>query len=133
MIFRHKRVASPHTGVTHFDRRYLIDTRWGGIMLHWLRRPDHDRDMHDHPYTFASFVLRGEYEEVVPRRGGGGTVERVISWFNFKRATISDPHRISRVAPGTLTFVFFGPRRRNWGFHTDRGWIDYKTYLGLPS
>lgn len=154
-IFRRKRVASPETGKTHFDRLYLFRCRWFGILLHRLRRPDHDRDMHDHPWSFLSIVLKGGYTEVVPgecdlqrmwidgRLVGVKEITdgfrfvpdrvRMIDFFNFKRATRSDPHRISYVAPGTLTLVFHGPKRRDWGFHTERGWIPHRRYLGLPT
>jgi len=155
MIFRRKRVASPETGKTHFDRVYLFRCRWFGILLHRLRRPDHDRDMHDHPWSFLSIVLRGWYSEAVP---GSADIQRVwidgrlvgveeipdglrlvpdqtrvITFFNWKRARRSDPHRISYVAPGTLTLVFHGPRRRDWGFHTREGWVPHRKYLHLPT
>lgn len=147
-LFRHKRVASPHDGRVHFDRVYLLRTPWFGILLHRLRRPDHDRDMHDHPWSFFSVVLWGWYEEVIGawtrptnndwvmlwdesgQARNRPQIRRQIRIFNFKRADRMDPHRISYVAPGTLTLVFHGPKRRDWGFHTPQGWVPQREYRG---
>lgn len=38
-------------------------TGYTAIRLHWIRRADHDRDMHNHPFNYRSFVLKGMYAE----------------------------------------------------------------------
>lgn len=103
----------------------------GAIMLHWIVRPDHSRDLHDHPVSFLSFVLRGGYLERVPSSIRGTEFIRIVRWWNFKRAT--DAHRITDVwgRGGALTLVFAGPKRRQWGFHTANGWVPWTEYERL--
>jgi hypothetical protein len=110
-------------------RLHLIKTPWFAVCLHWIKKPDPEPYLHDHPVTFLSVVLRGEYRE---QRGftegqynGHGPKRR--RWFNFVRAT--DGHTIDRVSPGgCLTVAFMGPKVREWGFHTPTGWIYWKDY-----
>jgi hypothetical protein len=33
------------------------------MYVHWIYQPDDDRDPHDHPWPFVSFVIRGGYAE----------------------------------------------------------------------
>ena len=118
-------------GAEYLRRLHLLKTPWFSVMLHWIRHPDPDAVLHDHPVGFVSFVLRGSYVEQIP-----DPVEPVaklytkgpnylpiifwrcyshrVRWFNFKRAT--DKHYISHVEPKTLTLVFAGPKRREWGY-----------------
>ena len=50
-------------GEPYLTRLNLIKTPWFSVKLHWILRPDPDRDLHCHPWRFVSFVLRGGYEE----------------------------------------------------------------------
>jgi hypothetical protein len=101
---------------------HLIKTPWFAICLHWLNRADPEPFLHDHPVSFLSIVLSGWYVELRddPRRS------RSIWYFNFVRAT--DRHRIATVRPGTVTLALMGPKVREWGFHTPRGWVHWKDY-----
>jgi hypothetical protein len=107
----------------YLDRVYVIQTPWFGIMFHRIFRPDNQRDLHDHPWTFFSLVLRGSYvEDTVdgPKRR---------RWWNWKRA--EDRHSIREVSRRPVwTLVFTGPKRRTWGFWVEGGtrwvrWTDY--------
>lgn len=131
----------------HFDaglylqKLYLLRTPLTQIALHWIHMGDPGRDLHDHPRSFVSIVLRGGYweERPVPRVDGKPGIE----WWDertpvcdvgyrgrfsvaFRRA--DQPHRISQVEPGTLTLVLWGPKRRTWGFHTYFGWVPWVPY-----
>jgi hypothetical protein len=108
----------------------------GAKMIHWIHRPDPQRDLHDHPVSFVSLVVRGGYTE--ERADGATWRRRLLCGFrperrtyeagqiNYVRAT--DCHRIVSVLPNTLTLVLAGPKVREWGFHTRRGWIHWKEY-----
>lgn len=110
-------------GRPYLTRLHLIKLPSGrALMLHWIRSPDLQPDMHDHPVSFLSIVLRGGYSEITP------THANLIEWWNFKRAT--DAHRIVAVHPGTITLVFAGPKTREWGFHAPSGWVSWKEYPG---
>ena len=42
-------------------------------------------------------------------------------------------HRVQGIKPGrpAWTLVFTSPRRREWGFVTEHGWVHWREYLGL--
>src|SRR3954462_14608228 len=55
----------PDTGAdTLYLRRWLfVRTPWFQVMLHKINRPDADRHLHDHPWSFRSLILKGGYVE----------------------------------------------------------------------
>jgi hypothetical protein len=112
-------------------RLHLVKTPWFAVCLHWIKKPDAEPFLHDHPVSFLSIILRGEYTE--QRRvpcwcGFSHTKHEARRWFNFIRATRQDRHRIISVAPGTLTLALMGPKTQEWGFHTPGGWVWWKDY-----
>lgn len=127
-------------GSLYLRRLHLLQIpHVGAVMLHWIVRPDRARDLHDHPVSFLSIVLRGSYTERVPSFTYHDTSfctyetqncykQRYIRWWNYKRA--ADSHRITYVfgPRGVLTLVFAGPKRRNWGFLTAEGWVRWQDY-----
>lgn len=108
----------------YLTRWRIIQTPWGGIFLHAIRRPDGDRALHDHPWSFISLVLKGGYVEILPDR----VVSRLQGSITRRRA--EDQHRISilREHP-TWTLLLVGPRRRDWGFYVDGGWVRWEQYI----
>lgn len=117
----------------YLARLNVISTPWFGIKIHWINRPDQDRDLHDHPWWFLSLVLWGSYDEVTPAvfEKDGEWFEtqktRRIRWFNVKRAP--QAHRISRVSRHVVTLVINGPKTRDWGFYTVDGWVRWDHYV----
>lgn len=119
-----KDILRPGNDGPYIRRLYLFWTPWGGAMLHWFQTSDPNEALHDHPWAFASLVLRGSYVEdrmrvVCPGEGPDHVVakveRRLVRWINVKvgaRAT----HAVSWIEPGTITLVFTGPRTRRWGF-----------------
>lgn len=131
------------TPFTHLDgymnRYWLVRQRkWlpFSIRIHEILRSDEDRHLHDHPWRNISIVLRGGYTEVTPTdqaqpaerdwwslnvkwRGPGSIV--------FRKAT--DRHRLVLTEGKTCwtIFIMLG-NKRQWGFHTQRGWIHWKDY-----
>jgi len=119
------------------SRLYLLETPWFAICLNWLNKPDPEPYLHDHPASFLSIVLRGWYTEersTPAERTWPDHPSRVRnrSWFNFIRAHALDRHRITYVAPSTLTPCFMGTNVRTWGFHRPGGWISGQDYYDLP-
>jgi hypothetical protein len=43
----------------YLTRWRLLQTPWFGIYVHCIRRPDGDRHLHDHPWSFLSLVDTG--------------------------------------------------------------------------
>jgi hypothetical protein len=123
------------TPSNYITRLHIIKTPWWAIMIHWINGPDPEPDMHDHPVTFLSIILRGGYTEDVLMTenfgdflGGWPVIRRINRrWFNFIRAG-KHVHSIQWVAPETVTLCFVGPKVREWGFHTKDGWVHWKEY-----
>ena len=114
----------------YMKRFKIIDTPLFAIRVHRILRSDADRHLHDHPWSFVSFVLRGGYLEYAPHGCGiPGCCQRrevIAPWVVFHRA--ADLHRL-RLSRPALTLVFCGPRRREWGFQTESGWVPWRDYL----
>lgn len=119
----------------YLDRMYVLVTPLFSIMFHRIFRPDKQRDLHDHPWNFISFVLRGRYTESVPCEGCAQHFEtdhyaiRTVRWINVKKA--EDRHSIREVSRVPVwTLVFTGPKKRTWGFWVDGGtkWVKWTEY-----
>lgn len=88
--------------------------------LHHIHRADHERDLHDHPWSWSfSIVLCGSYDEERPtdchHSDCTSTKTRRVRWFNFIRGT--DVHRITQLHGDVWTLFVHGPRHgRSWGF-----------------
>lgn len=69
---------------------------------------------HDHPWHFASLVLRGSYREV----GERATIVRRPGSLALRRAR--SRHRVELLGHPVTTVVITGPHRRRWGFWCPR-------------
>ena len=109
------------THAPFLTRLHIVKAPWFAVCLHWIHKPDAEPHEHDHPVSFLSLILRGWYHQ--SWNGGHFKPSR---WLNLVRAT--DRHRITAVGPGTLTLCFMGPKVREWGYHTPRGWVHWKAH-----
>lgn len=103
----------------YLRRLRIIQTPWFGVYLHHIFLPDADRAPHDHPWPFASLVLRGGYSERIhprPRQDLAQHHDRFHRSFSLHRTSCMVAHRILDLKPNTVTLVLVGPRRRDWGF-----------------
>lgn len=123
-------------GSLYMRRFSLFETRWLSARVHHIAREDNDRHMHDHPWSFASWVLRGSYIERRPMETNPCFVgdseltyatARGTGSVAFRRAT--DRHLISQVAPDTWSLFIYGPVRQWWGFYTPEGKVYFADYL----
>lgn len=142
--------------LTRGDGTIYLD-RWGyefgkygpGIFLHRMDGPDPGLELHDHPWTFASFILTGGYLEQrtsvrdavrkaryaedhdrqlkgrPPHPRGEEHVRRVRRW---KVMRLDECHRIVGLRSRTWTLVVHGWTKRTWGFYTPDGWMRWKPY-----
>lgn len=103
------------------------------IYLHKFHRPDADTCFHDHPWSFWTFVLWGQYVETSHDRRGswittskgenlesptGRIITDTLRMGSIRNRAASHAHRIATVRPGTITLVFRSERKRDWGFWT---------------
>lgn len=127
--------STQNPGETYLDRLRIIQTPYFGVYVHWIHEPDSDRDPHDHPWNFLSFILRGGYTEYIwnnpsyhndkayKRRWLRGT------WHKMRRG---QAHRIDSLEADTISLIFVGKRQGSWGFYTaQHGWVDWRDYEEL--
>jgi hypothetical protein len=97
----------------------LIQTPIGGVYVHFIYREDLDRDLHDHPWNFFRFILRGGYEE--DYEGSIVGKFKVLKRFDWGYVRTDAHHRITKVYPKTVTLVVVGRKTQEWGF-----WVPIK-------
>lgn len=107
-------------GVPMLTRYRLIQTPAFGLYVHHWHRPDADRDVHDHPWRFATLVLRGGYTEILADNPAGGRVADRLARrrpFSLHVMPRDRAHRVIAVRPSTWTLLLVGPKRQDWGFY----------------
>jgi len=117
-------IRSPE-GEPYLKRYTCFWTPWFRVYLHNILRSDDDRELHDHPWKFTTYILEGGYLEHVPQ----GTLRRDPG--TVVRHEAEDMHRIELIdGKPAWTFVICGPKVREWGFQcTTRGWVDANHFL----
>ena len=113
----------------YLERYYLFlkerDRFPFNIFLHKFLKGDPD-DLHDHPWPYATLILRGGYWETTPKgrfwRGPG----------HFRISSADSYHRIE-LEPGITCWTLFipGSHRKEWGFDVDGKWIKWDDYLRM--
>lgn len=111
------------------DAGHLMPRSWMpfSIRIHHICRPDHDRDLHDHPFNYRTVILRGGYVEEdifgdMHVRFEGDTVAATANTF----------HRIAHVSDGGVWTLFIMGRRINaWGFLCGGRKVHWRKYLGV--
>lgn len=121
----------------YLERYYLFlkdrDRFPFNVFLHKFLKSDPD-DVHDHPWPYATLIVKGGYYEWTPQfNNQGEKVGEIARWCgagSFRTASANSFHRIE-LDPGIETWTLFmpGPKRRDWGFLTRKGWIQHEQYL----
>jgi len=109
-------------GVLHFRRWRLVSTPIFSVYIHNIYRADEDKYMHDHPWNYWAMILKGGYIEQV--KNGFNT--KLPGSFGFKKA--ENCHKIHHIIKPTTTLFITFRRRRDWGYHTENGWIQHTFY-----
>jgi len=114
----------------YLRRLYIARCPLFSIMIHFIDTPDKQRHLHDHPIYMLCFVLKGWYvEELEGSFDSPDSIGRV-RWINW--VTPHKKHRIILTPKdGAVTLCFAGPSVREWGFHTEDGWVGYQEYQRL--
>ena len=102
------------------------------IFLHKFLKSDPDH-VHDHPWPYATLILKGGYYEYVPIFDNGLKVGEQCHWRgpgHFRTCNANSYHRIE-IKPGVECWTLFmpGPQKREWGFLVDNKWIEHDKYF----
>ena len=103
------------------------------VFLHKFLKSDPD-DVHDHPWPYATLILKGGYWEWIPQFNPDGTLNcEIRKWRgpgHFRMCKPESYHRVE-LKPGVTAWTLFmpGPQRREWGFLVDNKWIHNDNYL----
>ena len=134
----------------YLERYYLFikDREWFpfNFFLHKFLKSDPD-DLHDHPWGYATIILKGGYWEWVPlfvqNEVGGVKTNMIVGekkiWRgpgHFRTCKADSLHRIELDPNVKECWTLFIPfsKKRDWGFLTHNNWknfkwIDHETYL----
>jgi len=102
------------------------------IFLHKFHKGD-PGDVHDHPWPYATLILKGGYYEYTPNFENGKMVGETKHWRgpgHWRICSSSSYHRIE-LKPGVIPWTLFmpGPQKREWGFLVNNKWIHNESYL----
>lgn len=121
----------------YLERYYLFltDRKWFpfNVFLHRFLKSDPD-DVHDHPWPYATLILRGGYYEWVPEFNSlGQKIGEIRHWRgpgHFRVCRSTSYHRIE-LCEGIDCWTLFmpGPHQRQWGFLVNNQWIHNEQYL----
>lgn len=126
----------PYFHLDGYMERYWVikPRRWfpWSVRVHHILRSDLDRHLHDHPWPWASLILRNGYYEETPAPLSAGT-DHEIRWHgeaSFRRAAATSRHRLI-IPAGRTTWTLFltGRRVQTWGFYTEDGKVPWFEYL----
>lgn len=133
-----KRVILDRSSQEPYLERYYIflkdrTTFPFNVFLHKFLKGDPD-DVHDHPWPYATLILKGGYWEWIPQFNQDGTKScEIRKWRgpgHFRFCSANSYHRIELkdgVTPWTLFMP--GPQKKEWGFLVDNKWIHNDNYL----
>ena len=80
--------------------------------------------LHDHPWNWGTFIISGGYFEHTPK----GTFWRGPGSWRIKKSTDFHWLELKKNKP-CKTLFWHGRKMRTWGFLTEDGWMDYRTFL----
>jgi hypothetical protein len=103
------------------------------IFLHRFLCSDPD-DVHDHPWPYATLILKGGYWEWIPQfNSQGQKMGEIAKWRapgHFRICSAKSYHRIE-LDPDVECWTLFmpGPKQRDWGFLVRNKWVQWEQYL----
>jgi hypothetical protein len=103
------------------------------VFLHKFLKSDPD-DVHDHPWPYATVILKGGYWEWTPQFDSSGKkINEIANWRgagHFRVCSANSYHRIE-LDPTVECWTLFmpGPQTQDWGFLTRTGWVQHEQYL----
>ena len=117
------------------------------VRIHHIKRPDNDRDLHDHPWNARTIILRGGYTEQRlldhddPVLSGLNVPDAAQATEYIDRRpgdtaslNYGEYHRIDSVLEGgAFTLFISGPYQGVWGFLVNGVKVPWRTYTGTDN
>jgi hypothetical protein len=134
---RHRIILDRQSDEPLVERYYVFlkDRTWFpfNIFVHKFCKSDPD-DVHDHPWPYATLILKGGYYEWIPQFDKqGNKFGEVAVWRgpgSFRVCGANSYHRIELDPSITAWSLFMpGPQKREWGFLVKNKWIHNEDYL----
>ena len=133
-----KRIVMDRVNDEPYLERYYVflkDRTWFpfNVFLHKFLKSDPD-DVHDHPWPYATLILKGGYYEWVPEFDKTGRkCGEVRHWRgpgHIRYSPATSYHRIE-LNPDVTAWTLFmpGAKQRDWGFLVKDKWIQWEQYL----
>ena len=112
-------------GTLHFRRWRLIETKYFRFYVHQIFQSDKDPHLHNHPWHFVSFIVKGRYAE---RRSNGVYKQfKGPLGINFHRAKTY--HKITLLSKQAVSLFFAFGKYRPWGYQVlEEGHIPHDLY-----
>jgi hypothetical protein len=137
LLNRHRIIMDRENGEPYLERYYIfLKDRKSfpfNIFLHKFLKGD-PADVHDHPWSYRTFILWGGYWEWTPifNELGKMTGEQ-RKWCgagHTRQCTANTYHRIE-LESGVPCWTLFMPGRkeREWGFLANNSWIPHEQYF----
>jgi len=126
-IFTKVKTIKSKAGELHFERWAIVECEKFSIYIHRIHKEDKDEDLHNHPWNFASLILKGSYvEEHLPFDYPEWwhcpipTNTRLKKFFSFSKGDRGFYHKIKKIEKGPVWSLFF-----TWGKHEEWGyWVE---------
>jgi len=133
-----KRIVMDRVNDEPYLERYYVflkDRTWFpfNVFLHKFLKSDPD-DVHDHPWPYATLILKGGYWEWIPQfNSNGEKFNEVAKWRgpgHFRTCAATSYHRIE-LDPNVTAWTLFVPglKQRDWGFLVQNKWVQWEEYL----
>jgi len=133
-----KRIVMDRTSDEPYLERYYVFLKDRAnfpfnIFLHKFLKSDPD-DVHDHPWPYATLILKGGYWEWRPQfNSKGEKTGEIAKWCgpgSFRWAGANTFHRIELDPDVTCWTLFMpGAKQRDWGFLVKNRWVQWEEYL----
>jgi hypothetical protein len=103
------------------------------VFIHKFLKSDPD-DVHDHPWPYATLILKGGYYEWIPVFNSlGSKIGEIAKWRgpgHFRTCSANSYHRIE-LDPAVECWTMFmpGKQTREWGFLVNDEWVNNEQYF----
>lgn len=104
--------------------RYVLNLGLFAIRVHKWVASDDLRALHDHPYCFITFILRGSYYDISKVK----TEKLTAGCIRYRPATYQHAVQLAGTMP-CWSLVLSGPFIRQWGFWLNNKFIRREKYF----